>query len=215
MKKMDMLQCLKKEKIVAVIRMEPKEAIAVIHKIIEGGVHFIEVTLTVPGALEMISVLAKEYKNSDVVIGSGTVLDPVAARLSILNGAEFVVAPSFNPEIAKMCNLYGKAYIPGIYTPNDIAQALEYGVDVLKLFPATDLPASTVKTLKGPFPQADFLISGSMTAEKFDAWLKGGAFCVAVGGALTNYDKTEGIESIVNKAREFTAIAKKYDAKGR
>lgn len=191
--------------------MEPKEAIAVIHKIIEGGVHFIEVTLTVPGALDMISVLAKEYQNSEVVIGAGTVLDPVTARTAILNGAEFVVAPSFDPEIAKMCNLYGKAYIPGVYTPNDIKKALEYGSDLLKLFPATDLPASTVKTLKGPFPQADFLISGSMTAEKFDTWLKGGAFCVAVGGALTNYDKNKGMDSIVKKAEEFVSIAKKYE----
>ena len=153
MDKIDALSLLRKEKLISVVRIDSNQTEKVIDAIIDGGVKFIEITLTMDNAFNILSNVAKKYKNTDVVIGAGTVIDIVSARLAISNGAEFIVAPTFNKDIAELCNLYRIPYIPGIHNPNDIQEALKSGCDVLKLFPASTLAPFVIKEFKGPFPQ--------------------------------------------------------------
>ena len=195
MDKIDVLSLLQKEKLISVVRIDSNQTEKVIDAIIDGGVRFIEVTLTMDNAFSILSNVAKKYKNSDVVIGAGTVIDIVSARIAISNGAEFIVAPTFNKEIAELCNLYRIPYIPGIHNPNDIQEALKAGCDVLKLFPASTLAPFVIKEFKGPFPQARFIISGKVNATNANEWLEKGADAVCLGSVLTNEEKN-GLDQV-------------------
>lgn len=206
MDKIEVLSLLKQKKLISVVRIDSTQPIEVINSIIEGGIAFIEVTLTMKNALGMIQELSERYKGSEsVVIGAGTVLDVVSARLAILNGASFIVAPSFNQDIAELCNLYRIAYIPGIHNPNDIEMALKSGVDVLKLFPASTLEPFVIKEFKGPFPQAQFIISGKVNKDNAVKWLEAGAMAVCLGSVLTNEERN-GFDAIKAKADEFCKL---------
>lgn len=104
--------------VVSVVRAESGEkALKIVEAVISGGITSIELTYSVPRANEVISDLVAKYLGTDVVIGAGTVLDPTSARLAIVAGAQFIVSPSFNKEVAKICNLYQIPYVPGILTP--------------------------------------------------------------------------------------------------
>lgn len=207
MDKIDVLSLLQKEKLISVVRIDSNQTEKVIDAIIDGGVKFIEVTLTMDNAFSILSNVAKKYKNSDVVIGAGTVIDIVSARIAISNGAEFIVAPTFNKEIAELCNLYRIPYIPGIHNPNDIQEALKAGCDVLKLFPASTLAPFVIKEFKGPFPQARFIISGKVNATNANEWLEKGADAVCLGSVLTNEEKN-GLDQVAKKASEFVELVK-------
>ena len=207
MDKIDVLSLLQKEKLISVVRIDSNQTEKVIDAIIDGGVRFIEVTLTMDNAFSILSNVAKKYKNSDVVIGAGTVIDIVSARIAISNGAEFIVAPTFNKEIAELCNLYRIPYIPGIHNPNDIQEALKAGCDVLKLFPASTLAPFVIKEFKGPFPQARFIISGKVNATNANEWLEKGADAVCLGSVLTNEEKN-GLDQVAKKASEFVKLVK-------
>lgn len=207
MDKIDVLSLLQKEKLISVVRIDSNQTEKVIDAIIDGGVRFIEVTLTMDNAFSILSNVAKKYKNSDVVIGAGTVIDIVSARIAISNGAEFIVAPTFNKEIAELCNLYRIPYIPGIHNPNDIQEALKAGCDVLKLFPASTLAPFVIKEFKGPFPQARFIISGKVNATNANEWLEKGADAVCLGSVLTNEEKN-GLDQVAKKASEFVELVK-------
>lgn len=207
MDKIDILSLLQKEKLISVVRIDSNQTEKVIDAIIDGGVKFIEVTLTMDNAFSILSNVAKKYKNTDVVIGAGTVIDIVSARIAISNGAEFIVAPTFNKDIAELCNLYRIPYIPGIHNPNDIQEALKAGCDVLKLFPASTLAPFVIKEFKGPFPQARFIISGKVNATNANEWLEKGADAVCLGSVLTNEEKN-GLDQVTKKTSEFVALVK-------
>lgn len=207
MDKIDALSLLRKEKLISVVRIDSNQTEKVIDAIIDGGVKFIEITLTMDNAFNILSNVAKKYKNTDVVIGAGTVIDIVSARLAISNGAEFIVAPTFNKDIAELCNLYRIPYIPGIHNPNDIQEALKSGCDVLKLFPASTLAPFVIKEFKGPFPQARFIISGKVNETNANEWLKKGADAVCLGSVLTNEEKN-GLDKVTSKTSEFVSLVK-------
>lgn len=207
MDKIDILSLLQKEKLISVVRIDSNQTEKVIDAIIDGGVKFIEVTLTMDNAFSILSNVAKKYKNTDVEIGAGTVIDIVSARIAISNGAEFIVAPTFNKDIAELCNLYRIPYIPGIHNPNDIQEALKAGCDVLKLFPASTLAPFVIKEFKGPFPQARFIISGKVNATNANEWLEKGADAVCLGSVLTNEEKN-GLDQVTKKTSEFVALVK-------
>ncbi len=207
MDKIDALSLLRKEKLISVVRIDSNQTEKVIDAIIDGGVKFIEITLTMDNAFTILSNVAKKYKNTDVVIGAGTVIDIVSARLAISNGAEFIVAPTFNKDIAELCNLYRIPYIPGIHNPNDIQEALKAGCDVLKLFPASTLAPFVIKEFKGPFPQARFIISGKVNESNANEWLQKGADAVCLGSVLTNEEKN-GLDQVTKKSSEFVSLVK-------
>jgi len=210
MDKLDIIAKLKKEKVVAVVRAESKEqGEKIIDSIVKGGINFIEITMTVPGAVDIIKELSEKYKsNPDVVIGAGTVLDPETARMVILAGAKYVVSPSLNPETVKMCNRYRVPVMPGIMTVKEAVEALELGVDILKVFPGNAFGPSIIKAFKGPLPQACFMPTGGVSVENAHEWIKNGAVAIGTGSNLTAGAKTGDYESITKIASDFVNAVK-------
>ncbi len=121
----------------------------------EGGVKAIEVTMTTPNALDVIRDVSVRMKDMDAVIGVGTVLDPETARAAMLAGAEYVVSPTLNLDVIKMCKRYSAIVVPGAYTPTEILTAWEAGADIVKVFPATGLGAGVFqRPSRSPAPAA-------------------------------------------------------------
>ena len=205
MKKMKVLKALQECGVVAVVRGNTKETgINIAKACIKGDVKAIEVTYTNKFANEIIRELSEEFKTQvDVVIGAGTVLDPETARLAILQGAEYIVSPSFNLETATLCNRYKVAYIPGVMTINEIVSAHESGVDVIKLFPGSAFGSSYIKAIKGPLPYANIMVTGGVNIDNLDTWINSGADLIGIGGELNSIGE-EG------KFDEITSICRKY-----
>ncbi|WP_394237753.1 bifunctional 2-keto-4-hydroxyglutarate aldolase/2-keto-3-deoxy-6-phosphogluconate aldolase [Niallia oryzisoli] len=213
MDKIDILSKLRDEAIVAVIRAEDKEqGLKVSEAIRQGGIKFLELTMTVPGALDIIKELSERYKGEDVVIGAGTVLDPETARLAILAGAEYVVSPNLAPEMVKLCNRYRVPVMTGVMTATEVVQAMELGVDVIKIFPGGAFGPSIIKDLKGPLPHGNYMPSGGVSLENAAQWLKNGAFAIGTGSSLTAGAKTGDYEAVTKTAAEFVSIVR--EAKG-
>ncbi|WP_286906795.1 bifunctional 4-hydroxy-2-oxoglutarate aldolase/2-dehydro-3-deoxy-phosphogluconate aldolase [Clostridium sp. UBA1652] len=190
--------------VVAVIRAESKEeAIKIIEAVKNGGIKALEITMTVPGAVDIIKELSETYRGEDIIIGAGTVLDPETARACILAGAEFIVSPCLSIETLKMCNRYGAAVIPGIMTVTEIVEALEYGVEILKVFPGNAYGPSIISSFKAPLPQANFMPTGGVNLDNVAEWIKAGAIAVGTGGDLTKGAKTGNYEEITKVAAEF------------
>ncbi|NOH17178.1 bifunctional 4-hydroxy-2-oxoglutarate aldolase/2-dehydro-3-deoxy-phosphogluconate aldolase [Clostridium cochlearium] len=189
---------------IAVVRAENKEqGIKIVEASVKGGISIIEVTMTVPGALDVIKDLKEIYKHEDVVIGAGTVLDSETARACILNGAEFIVSPEFNEETVKLCNRYTIPIMPGIMTVNEAIKALEYGIDILKIFPGDAYGPSIIKAFRGPLPQANFMPTGGVNLDNVGEWIKAGAVAIGIGGQLTKGAKTGDYDSVTETAKLF------------
>src|SRR5438874_2076937 len=136
--------------IVAVVRSESSASLVkVVQALAEGGVGAAEVTFTVPDAIEVIRQVRREVGDS-IVLGAGTVLDPETARAALLAGAEYIVAPTLNLDVIRLCRRYDKAVMPGAFTPTEILTAWEAGADVVKVFPADVGGPAYLKALRGP-----------------------------------------------------------------
>ncbi|HPC35520.1 MAG TPA: bifunctional 4-hydroxy-2-oxoglutarate aldolase/2-dehydro-3-deoxy-phosphogluconate aldolase [Candidatus Marinimicrobia bacterium] len=172
--------------LVAVIRLDGDEKLpGIISALRQGGVNALEITMTTPGALEIIKNFAAQT-GEDFLIGAGSVLDAETARLAILNGAQFIVGPIFNPEVIRLCHRYDKPAIPGAFTPTEILAAWEQGADIVKVFPATALGPGYMKDILGPLPQVKLLPTGGVTLENAAEFIRSGACCLGVGTALLN-----------------------------
>ncbi len=190
--------------IIAVVRGSSYEqAMQVVDAVKDGGIDVIEITLTVPGAIKVIEKLRANYSKNEILIGAGTVLDPETARIAILAGAEFIVSPSVNSDVIKLCNRYQLLSMPGCMTPTEVVRALEVGADVIKLFPGNLLGPSFVKSLKGPLPQAKFIPTGGVNLDNIQEWIKVGCPAVGVGGELTKGMIKGDFKQITATARRF------------
>lgn len=207
MKRMEILSRLEQAGVIAVVRgKDQAEAVKASHAIIEGGIKGIEVTFTVPNAQVVIQELVEAYQGQAVVIGAGTVLDVVTARLAIMAGAEFVVSPSFDAETAELCNLYQIPYLPGCMTITEMQKALKSGVDIIKLFPGSAFGPSIVSAVKAPLPHINLMPTGGVSLENMDTWFKAGVVAVGVGGNLL-------APAAAGNFAEVTKIAEQYAAK--
>ncbi len=170
--------------VVAVIRMrETGRLRAVVDALGEGGVRAIEVTMTVPGAIDLIGQLAPTLPRG-FILGAGTILDAETARLAILAGAQFIVGPVFRPEVIAMCHQHDIAAMPGCFTPTEILSAWEAGADVVKVFPAMALGPGFFKDVRGPLPQVKLMPTGGVSLDNAGDWIAAGAVAVGVGTAL-------------------------------
>ena len=208
MDKIEAVQKIKEIGVVAVIRgNSAEEAVTMADACIKGGVTAIELAFTTPKAHKAIEVLADTYKdNSDVIIGAGTCLDAITARIAILSGAQFIVSPALDVETIKLCNRYRIAVMPGTTTLNGVLEALEYGADVVKIFSGEILGMKAIKAIHGPIPQALLMPTGGVNAENAGEWIKAGCIAVGAGGALTGGDKTP--EEITEQAKKFIAAVR-------
>ena len=121
-----------------------------------------------------------------MIIGAGTVLDAATARIAILAGAEFIVSPAFDKETAKLCNLYQIPYMPGCMTITEMTTAMQYGADIIKLFPGSAFGPSFVKAVKAPLPQANIMPTGGVSLDNMEEWFKNGVIAVGAGGKLAS-----------------------------
>jgi 2-dehydro-3-deoxyphosphogluconate aldolase / (4S)-4-hydroxy-2-oxoglutarate aldolase len=170
--------------IVAILRAPSSEHLGkVAQALLEGGIDVIEVTFTVPNALEILAAVKKNLGNR-VLVGAGTVLDPETARAAILAGAEFIVSPAINLDVIRLCHRYDKLVMPGAFTPTEILTVWEAGADVVKVFPSDCVGPGYLKALRGPFPQIRMMPTGGVNLETLPAFIKAGACVVGVGGSL-------------------------------
>ncbi|MFH4905175.1 bifunctional 4-hydroxy-2-oxoglutarate aldolase/2-dehydro-3-deoxy-phosphogluconate aldolase [Staphylococcus cohnii] len=194
MDSMNTMKEIQQGKHIAVMRTEDaKSFFDIAHTIIDKGLHTIEVTLTTPNAIEIIAELSKR---EDALIGAGTVLDSISARTAILNGAKFIVSPSFDKETAKIANLYDVPYIPGCMTVKEMVESLRYGCKVLKLFPATQFTPKSIKDFKGPLPQIEIVPTGGVGKANHKEWLDAGSFAVGIGSEITKIYQQEGKDAL-------------------
>lgn len=172
--------------VIAVIRMKDGDRVKkVVEAILAGGVHVIEITMTVPNAASIIESLQKDNDGS-IIIGAGTVTDSDTAVRVIESGAQYVVSPILDHAIIATCFERDVLGIPGCYTPTEIHTARKSGADLVKLFPATSLGPNFIKDIRGPFPDFKLIPTGGVTVDNVGSWIAAGAAAVGIGSDLLN-----------------------------
>ena len=178
--------------VVAVIRLkDPATLRAVVQAMAEGGVRALEVTMTVPRAVDLIRELAPTLPDG-FLLGAGTVTDVATAHAVIDAGASFVVGPVFRPDVVAACHERDVAAMPGCFSPTEILAAHECGADIVKVFPATALGPQFIKDVRAPLPQVKLMPTGGVTAENAGEWIRAGAVAVGLGSALLDAKAIEG-----------------------
>ena len=204
MSKIENLKRIEESGIVAVVRAENSEqALKIVEAVKAGGIQAIEITMTVPGAVEVIRDLAQTYQKNEILIGAGSVLDAETARICLLAGAEYIVSPTLDIETIKLCNRYQKIVMPGAMSVTEVLRAMEAGADVVKIFPAALFGPKIIKAIKGPLPQAPLLPTGGVNLDNVNQWIEAGSFAVGVGSALTGGAKKGDYNKVNQTAKDF------------
>ncbi len=187
MEKREVLNRMIAEGLIPVIRVtSASEATEVADAVKEGGVSFIEITMSVQGAIDVIKELTQKYKD-EIVMGAGTVLDPETGRAALLAGAQFIVSPTLNLDLVYLAHRYGAVVIPGAMTPTEILTAWNAGADMVKVFPAAQTGGPEyLKALKGPLPHILLVPTGGVNLQNAGAFIKAGAAALGVGGELVD-----------------------------
>jgi 2-dehydro-3-deoxyphosphogluconate aldolase/(4S)-4-hydroxy-2-oxoglutarate aldolase len=193
-------------RLVAVIRSKSAEdALAIAHAAADGGIKFIEITFTVPGALDVIEHLAAR---KDVHVGAGTVLAPQQAERAIGAGAEFVVSPSLELNLIGICHTANIACFPGAATPTEIIAASRAHADLVKIFPA-DLVGgpSFIRQVQAPFPDVRFMVSGGVSLTNVSEYVQAGVTGICLGSAyLGNLLAEKGKKQFVAEMQNFVKL---------
>jgi 2-dehydro-3-deoxyphosphogluconate aldolase/(4S)-4-hydroxy-2-oxoglutarate aldolase len=199
--------------IVAVVRSrDSMQLVEVAKALADGGVNIVEITMSVPDALDVVRQVRKALADR-ILLGAGTVLDPETARAALLAGAEFIVAPTINLDVIRLCQRYDKLVMPGAFTPTEILTAWESGADIVKVFPAEVVGPTFFKAVRAPLPQIKLMPTGGVDLTTATAFLKAGACCLGIGSQLVepkavaerNFDRIRDLASqylaIVHEAR--------------
>jgi len=175
-----------------------------------GGVTAMEVTMTTPGALNIIRD-TKRALGDQIVMGVGSVLDAESCRSALLAGAEFVVTPVVRPDVIQLANRYGVPIISGAFTPTEALSAQELGSDFIKLFPADSLGPGYIRSLLQPMPSLQIIPTGGVTPENTAAYLDAGAVAIGVGGGLVSQELLDNGDwpKLTKIAGKFIAAVKK------
>lgn len=191
---------------VAVIRLaDSRKMIPVVEALKAGGLRGIEITMTVPNALDVLADVHRAF-GGEILLGVGSVLDVQTARAAVQAGARFVVSPVFKPAIIDTAHALDAAALPGCFTPTEIQQAHEAGADIVKVFPADVVGMAFFKAVRAPMPHLKLMPTGGVTLTNAGEWLRHGACAVGVGGALLdkqaiadgNFDKlTENARTLM------------------
>src|SRR2546421_711260 len=197
--------------IVAVVRSpDSQQLVEVARALADGGVSVVEITMTVPDALDVVRQVRRALGDR-LLLGAGTVLDPETARAALLAGAEFLVAPTVNLEVIRLCQRYDRLVMPGAFTPTEILSAWEAGADIVKVFPADVVGPAFFKAMRGPLPQIRMMPTGGVDLNSAAAFLKAGACCLGVGGQLVEPEAVgeRNFDRIRDLAKQYVAIVKR------
>jgi 2-dehydro-3-deoxyphosphogluconate aldolase / (4S)-4-hydroxy-2-oxoglutarate aldolase len=184
------------------------QAHAVVKAMIAGGVTVVEVTMTVPGAVELLRELKREF-SSAILLGAGTVTTASEVEATVGTGAEFVVSPSFHPDVVAKTHALGKVSIPGALTPTEVITAWRAGADYVKIFPCSAVGgASYLKALLAPFPELKLIPTGGVTLQTAESFLRAGAKALGVGSDLVNLAAIDDgrPETITEMARAYLDV---------
>jgi len=172
--------------VVAIIRMKDTGRLeAVVDALARGGVRTLEITMTVPGAVEAIRSVSKSLPEG-FLLGAGTVLDAPTAHAVIDAGARFVVAPVLDAGTIEACHARDIPIMPGCFTPTEMLHAWRLGADLIKVFPATSLGPGYLKDVRAPLPQLKLMPTGGVTPENAGDWIRAGAVALGIGSALVD-----------------------------
>ena len=211
MNKTEVLQRIRATGLIPVVRAESADlAMRAVEAIKAGGVDVLEVTMTVPGAIDVIAKLAATF-GTEFVIGAGTVLDPDTAYKCVQAGAQFIVSPALNEETISFCRRNDVAVFPGALTPTEVVHAWNAGADAVKVFPAGAVGgASYLKALKAPLPQIELVPTGGVSLKTAADFIKAGAMALGVGADLVDTKALrEGRDEVITeRAREFLEIVR-------
>lgn len=198
---------IKKYKIISIIRVKDFSKIKKITKALyDGGIRVLEVTMNTPNALYAIENIRKNHP--DMLVGAGTVLDGQTARLAILSGADFLLAPTLDKTTIEVANRYNIPIIPGVFTPTEVIRAKDWGAQVVKIFPVSSVGSQYIKDLKGPLSHIDFIPVGGINLQNSREFIHAGSFALGIGSSLVNQkllDEDNFIE-ISNRAKCFVDI---------
>ena len=200
--------------IVAVVRTpSPDTAQRAVEACIAGGLNTVEVTFTVPNAVDVIKALAASV-GSDVILGAGTVTDAQKAKMAIEAGARFIVAPNTDPDTIRMAASLDAVTIPGALTPTEVVIALNAGADAVKIFPASAFGPSYIKAIRGPLPDVKFVPTGGINLENIPAYVKAGAAMFGIGGNLVDLEliKAGNYGAIADRARAYVETVQRARA---
>jgi 2-dehydro-3-deoxyphosphogluconate aldolase/(4S)-4-hydroxy-2-oxoglutarate aldolase len=200
--------------IVAVVRSpDSQQLVEVARALADGGVTVVEITMSVPGALDVLRQV-RHALGDRLLLGAGTVLDPETARAVLLAGAEYIVAPTVNLDVIRLCQRYDKLVMPGAFTPTEILTAWEAGADIVKVFPADVVGPAFFKALRGPLPQVRLMPTGGVDLTTAAAFLQAGACCLGVGGQLVEPKAVaeRNFDRIRELARQYVAVVRQARA---
>lgn len=194
------------EGVVPVLRAESHEiAMQAVEALRAGGIGVLEITMTVPGAIDLIRRLSSEI-GKECLIGAGTVLNAKAAAECVDAGARFIVSPAVNVATIEFCRSYDIPILPGAFTPTEVVTAWDAGADMVKLFPAgAGGGPGYLKSLRAPLPQVKFVPTGGVSLDNAADYIRAGAVAIGIGADLVN---TKAISA--GKAHIITEQAKLY-----
>ena len=200
--------------VVAIIRLKDAGKLRrVIDALAKGGVRALELTMTIPGAVDLIREITPTLPNG-FLVGAGTVTDADTARAVIDAGAQFVVGPVLRPDVIRACHERDIAAIPGCFSPTEILTAHEAGADIVKVFPATMLGPQFIRDVRAPLPQLKLMPTGGVTLDNAGDWVRAGAVAVGVGSALVDVKAIDAGRFDVVTANARRVVASVSDARG-
>jgi 2-dehydro-3-deoxyphosphogluconate aldolase/(4S)-4-hydroxy-2-oxoglutarate aldolase len=202
--------------IVAIIRAEsPDLLVDVAEALAAGGVEVMEVTFTIPRATDVLERVAAKLGNR-ILLGAGTVLDAETARIAILAGAEFIVAPNVNLSVIELCRRYSKPVMPGALTPTEVVTAWQAGADIVKIFPSDITGPRYLKALHGPLPHVRLMPTGGVNLETATEFLKAGACALGIGTSLVDPKAVAAgdLKKIESLARQYVEIVARFRSSG-
>jgi len=195
--------------LIAVVRADiPEHAVRVTGALLDGGVSAIELTFTTPGADEALAEARKVYGDT-VLLGAGTIREPTQVDAAVRAGADFLVTPHLRPDLLRAMLATGLPCLPGVFTPSEVAQALELGAVAVKLFPASTGGPGHLRSLRGPFPDLQVVPTGGIDVGDLAAWFAAGALAVGAGSELCPRGLMQegNWNEITRRARQFTEAA--------
>ncbi|MGY5863089.1 MAG: bifunctional 4-hydroxy-2-oxoglutarate aldolase/2-dehydro-3-deoxy-phosphogluconate aldolase [Candidatus Thorarchaeota archaeon] len=199
--------------LIPIIRVESADiAFKVADAFLDGDVNIIEVTMSVPGAVDVVKQLVEKFGDK-VLVGTGTVVDGKMAEEVINAGSQFVVSPNYSRDLIETAIKHNKPIIPGALTPTEIFDAFTMGADAVKVFPCGTVGgASYLKAIRGPLPHIPLVPTGGVNLETAGPMLEAGAYALGVGGAITDKKaiKEGKFEVITENVREFIDVVKRY-----
>jgi 2-dehydro-3-deoxyphosphogluconate aldolase/(4S)-4-hydroxy-2-oxoglutarate aldolase len=201
--------------IVAVVRsLDSQQLVEVVRALADGGVTVVEITMTVPDALGVLRQV-RQALGDRVLLGAGTILDPETARAALLAGAEYLVAPTVNFDVIRLCQRYSKLVMPGAFTPTEILTAWEAGADIVKVFPAEVVGPAFFKAMRGPLPQVRLMPTGGVDLSTAADFLRAGACCLGLGSQLVEPRAVaeRNFERIRDLARQYVTIVQSVRGK--